>query len=195
MHYDKDKIKEQITTSMIQDLVADLGGEPKPTDFGFIARTICHNHYGEGSHKLYYYENTKLFRCYTGCDSTFDIFELICKVHNLSQEKQSWTLYNGMQYVVNKLNLEGASIFAPDEDAFEQLSDWKIFEKYDRIKISQEDQKRIELKEYNTNILKHLLYLRIADWEDEGISSEVIKYNQIGFCPSTDQITIPHFEN
>ena len=69
MKFDKDEIKEQLTTDMVEDLVRDFGGDPQETSFGFIAGTICHNHPGEGSHKLYYYENTRLFRCYTGCGS------------------------------------------------------------------------------------------------------------------------------
>lgn len=142
-HYDKDEIKELITTDMAEEFVRDLGGDPQRTDFGFIAGTICHNEPGEGSHKLYYYENTKLFRCYTGCDSTFDIFELACKIHDRrGREGTKWTLFDGMRAVVNHFGINGL-ISTNGEDEFGAVPDWRIFEKYDKLRISKEDQKRI----------------------------------------------------
>ena len=84
--YDKDKIKNSLTLEQVFDLVSELGGEPLINNGYFTAQTICHNHPGDGSHKLYYYDNTKLFRCYTECNDTFDIFELVCKVKNIAQE-------------------------------------------------------------------------------------------------------------
>ena len=77
--YDKDSIKNNLTIDEILRLVAELGGEPMMGASGnfFTSRTICHNHLGEGSRKLYYYDNTKLFQCYTDCGNSFDIFELI----------------------------------------------------------------------------------------------------------------------
>ena len=79
--YDKDNLKNKLTINQISQLLAELGGEPTIEKSGsiLIAQTICHNHPGEGSHKLYYYDNTKLFKCYTDCSSTFDIFELIIR--------------------------------------------------------------------------------------------------------------------
>lgn len=192
MRFDKDEIKEQLTIEQVEDIVRDFGGDPRPAPFGFVAGTICHNHPGEGSHKLYYYDNTKLFRCYTGCDATFDIFELICKVHHIKHPEQEQPgLYYGVRYVADRLGLQG--IYDLD-DEFGGIPDWTVFEKYDKIKIGVEDQKRLQLKEYDATILDRLCYPRIGDWIDEGMTDEVLKYNRIGFCPSTDQITIPHFD-
>ena len=63
---DKDEIKNSLSLEQIENLVANLGGEPHRQDNTLICRTICH---GGNSHKLYYYDNTKLFRCYTECNS------------------------------------------------------------------------------------------------------------------------------
>ncbi len=191
--FDKDEIKEQITPEMVEDIVRDFGGDPHKTNFGFIAGTICHNHPGEGSHKLYYYANTKLFRCYTGCDATFDIFELCCKVHDLAKpELPKWNLFNAIKYVADRT---GISIsFEDDTDSFGEIPNQEIFEKYEKLKVSTEDVKRLQLKAYDPIILDRLCYPRIADWIDEGMSEEVLRVNRIGFCPSTDQITIPHFD-
>lgn len=189
---DKDKIKEELTPVMVEELVRDLGGDPHETTFGFIAGTICHNHPGEGSHKLYYYANTRLFKCYTGCDATFDVFELVCKVHNQLGGRE-WNLADATRYVAGKFGLSGL-VLENEDDQFGAVPNWQVFEKYDRIKVNVEDQKRIQLKEYDPVILDRLAYPRIGDWIDEGMTPEVLSANRIGFCPSTDQITIPHYD-
>lgn len=192
MHFDKDEIKEQLTTEQIEDLVRDFGGDPHRTNFGFIAGTICHNHPGEGSHKLYYYDNTKLFRCYTGCDATFDIFELVCKCYHVAHpDTEQPGMYYGIKYVANKLGITGTTI---GDEEFSGIPDLTIFEKYEKLQVTKEDQKRLQLKEYDPIILDRLCYPRIGNWIDEGMKPEILTANRIGFCPSTDQITIPHFD-
>ena len=66
--YDKIKIREALTSENVFDLLQEFGGDPGREVFGFTSATICHNPPGEGSRKLYYYENTGLFKCFTGCD-------------------------------------------------------------------------------------------------------------------------------
>ena len=83
INYDKLEIRNSLTIENVFELLQEWGGDPEYTDFGIVSATICHNSPGEGSRKLYYYENTGLFKCYTGCDSTFDIFELLIKIINI----------------------------------------------------------------------------------------------------------------
>ena len=78
--FDKNEIKEALTTENIFELLVDFGGDPEYSSFGILCSTICHNPPGEGSRKLYFYDNSHLFRCYTGCDSYFDIFEMVVKL-------------------------------------------------------------------------------------------------------------------
>ena len=79
----KDELKNNLTIEQVSDFVAELGGEPQMVnDNILIAQTICHNKPGNGSHKLYYYDNTKLFKCYTDCGCTFDIFGLVQRSKN-----------------------------------------------------------------------------------------------------------------
>ena len=71
-----EEIKNSLSIDQVADLLMTLGADPVTKGELIICRTICH---GGDSHKLYYYENTHLFRCYTECSDTFDIFELIVK--------------------------------------------------------------------------------------------------------------------
>lgn len=189
MKYDKDEIKEKLTTDMVFDIVEELGGDPRKTDFGFISATICHNEPGEGSHKLYYYENTALFRCYTGCDSYFDIFELIKKIKEV-RSSEEWGLYDSVRWVASRYDW-GPTI--EEDNDVPNLADWKLLEKYNKIHSLKENQ-IIQLPEYDKTILKNLTYPNIADWTDEGITREIQLANLIGYYPSGEQITIPHFD-
>lgn len=190
MKYDKDEIKGKLTTDMVFDIVEELGGDPRKTDFGFISATICHNEPGEGSHKLYYYENTALFRCYTGCDSYFDIFELIAKIKDV-RSSEEWGLYDSVRWVAGRY---GWGPTVEDEEDVPNLADWKLLEKYDKLHTEKKESRNIQLPEYDQTILKNLSYPNIADWTDEGITREVQLANLIGYYPSGEQITIPHFD-
>lgn len=186
--YDKDKLKESLELEQVYDLLELWGGEPEYTDSGLIAQTICHNRPGEGSRKLYYYQNTKLFHCYTGCiDPSFDCFDLAIKIAKI-QKNEDWELYDAMDYIAHYFGLEGEE---PEKEE-EKLEDWEIFKRH--VIVSKEESGFIQLKEYNPVILTRFSYPRIISWEREGILPEVSRKNLIGYYAGGDQITIPHFD-
>ena len=200
--FDKDKIKNSLSIEQVFDLVSELGGEPTMYNGYFISETICHNHPGKGSHKLYYYDNTKLFRCYTECQDTFDIFQLVCKVKNIAQEYKikydqegkevlsEWSLYDAVQFVAVYYGLE-----AENENFFikrTELQDWEILNKYEANNLEKQRQ-IVDLHIYDENILKYLPRPRLKDWEDEGISPEVAAAANICYDPHANGIIIPHY--
>lgn len=186
--YDKDKLKESLELEQVYDLLELWGGEPEYTDNGLIAQTICHNRPGEGSRKLYYYQNTRLFHCYTGCiDPSFDCFDLAIKIAKI-QKNENWELFDAMDYIAHYFGLEGEE---PEKEE-EKLEDWEIFKRH--VIVSKEESGFIQLKEYNPVILTRFSYPRIISWEREGILPEVSRKNLIGYYAGGDQITIPHFD-
>lgn len=187
--FDKSKIKESLSTENIFDLLNEWGGDPEYTDFGILSTTICHNVPGEGSRKLYYYENSTLFKCYTGCDSTFDIFELAMKVFDI-QKRREMDLNDAVRYVAARFGLSGE--YLEEEDVSE---DWKLLDNYDRMAEIEVKDYSVCLKEYDATILDRLNYsLKLLPWLDEGISQQVIDEARIGYYPGADMITIPHFD-
>ena len=104
--YDKDEIKNSLSIAQVEELVSELGGEPQETSGGFIAKTICHC--GE-AHKLQYYDNTKLFHCWTECGDSFDIHSLIQRVK--SRENENFTFTDAVRYVAHYFGFT-----AEDED-------------------------------------------------------------------------------
>lgn len=186
--YDKDEIKNKITVDQIRELCAELGGEPQYMGDVLVCKTICH---GGNSHKLYYYDNTKLFRCYTDCGTTFDIFELVAKVKTREEHKE-YGLPQALNFVAKYFG------FAPkewgDEDELYNSELWTPFNNYERIVDIKPETQEVVLKEYDNKILTRLPHPRIRPWLDEGISQEVMNYHNIAFDPKLYGIVIPHYD-
>ena len=188
-YYDKDELKSKLEIGQIYDLLELWGGEPEYNNSGLISQTICHNLPGQGSRKLYYYEGTQLFVCYTGCpESSFDIFDLCIKVKK-NQEGKDWELYDAMDYIASYFGFDGIETERNDE---QELEDWEIFKRHNQPEGKQNN--TITLKEYNPIILTRFAYPHIISWEREGITAEVSHKNLIGYYPGGEQITIPHFD-
>ncbi len=187
--YNKYEVRKKLTIEMIYSLLEEWGGLPQYTDFGIISATICHNPPGEGSRKLYYYSNTDLFQCFTGCGS-MDIFQLLVNVAKIQWNKE-YDLNDAVRYIAIKFGLAGEA----ELDADDSLIDWKTFNAYDRVQNLEIKDYHVELKEYDYSILDKLNYnVKLTPWLKEDISQEVIDYNLIGYYPATAQITIPHFD-
>ena len=189
--FDKSEIRNSLTIENIFELLQEWGGDPQYSDFGILCSTICHNKPGEGSKKLYYYDNTGLFRCYTGCDSFFDIFELTTKVANI-QWAQEYDLNDAVRWVAQHFGFVGRHEESADESS---LVDWRVLANYERVQEIELKKQEVILKEYDDDILSRFNYeVRIGPWLNEGICQESIEQNMIGFYPGGDQITIPHFD-
>ena len=199
--YDKNLIKNSLTLDQLYSFLDDLGAAPQLQGNIIINKTICHN---GNSHKLYYYDNTKLFRCYTDCGGeAFDIYELTRKVKSRENPKErytkegniyldEWNLPEAIEYVAQYFG------FSPVQREFEQnstiLEDWKIFNNYDRIEKINNETQIVELKVYNDNILSYLPRPIIEPWIKEGITQEVMNKRNICYDPKHCGIVIPHYD-
>jgi hypothetical protein len=202
--YDKDEIKSNLTMQQVFELVAELGGEPvQENDLFFVSRTICHNPAGEGSHKLYYYDNTKLFRCYTYCGEAFDIYQLILKIKLMNGEKKSywsregevfrdWELFDAVEYIAKYFGYELEDGFTTEQN--KTIEDWKILNNYERIKDINKEKQVVELQVYDDAVLKYLPRPRIEPWEQEGITREAMNVFNIAYDPCNVGIVIPHYD-
>ena len=183
----KDELKKSLTIEQIYELVIDLGGEPQPIKGNsFISRTICHNPAGQGSYKLYYYDNEGegIFHCYTGCaESSFDIFELVRKQKTIST-KEEWTLPQAILFVTNYFGYTTQSFdFNQNKKV---LKDWEILDKYEYIKNQEEQKKIVDLKIYDKDILKFFPLPHIL--------RNVMLHRGIAYDPVNQGIIIPHYD-
>lgn len=181
MSYNKDEVKEQITIEDVYDLLEYLGAEPEMFNTYITALTICH---GGDSHKLYYYDNTALFKCFTGSCGTFDIFELVQKV------KQIDDLNQAVYFIVNFFNLQSR---LTDNSEFD-IEDYKILSNFKRQgEIEPRSWEKISLSEL-PDLIRYYPQPRILNWEREGISYDITKYMGIRYDPINGNIIIPHYD-
>lgn len=181
-NYDKNDVRNSLDINNIFELLQDWGGDPIYTSFGILSSTICHNKPGEGSRKLYFYENSGLFRCYTDCGEYFDIFELVIKIEKI-QNGRTFDLNDAVRWIAQKFGIIGKE----ETDDESDLEDWKYLSNYERIQEIEIHTNNIILKEYNKEILDRFNYdVKIGPWLKEGISQEAINNADIGFYPGGD---------
>ena len=194
--YNKDEIKRNLSLEQIEDFLNDFDAEPTIENNIIVAKTVCHNNCGCGSHKLYYYPNTNLFKCYTDCGETFDIFELTRKImsreHPKAREDSNWNLPEAIDYVAKKFGY--STQINTFDNPIEIQEDLKLFEKYDRIKNIDTKTQIVELDEYDGTFLKHLPHPKIESWLAEGITQEVMDSHGICYDPLNCGIVIPHYD-
>lgn len=197
-------IKNNLILDQVFQLLSDLGGEPQIYNNSYIiSRTICHNPPGQGSFKLYYYDNTKLFRCYTHCDEAFDIFELILKVKHLTksqitywskgeEKSRPWDLPDALHYILSYFGIEEKNQNFSEEQL--TLPETEYFNKKLKNQLVKSNKNQtVSLKIYNDTFLKNLPKPRILPWEREGITKESMLAHHICYDPVNQGIVIPHY--
>lgn len=181
MSYNKEIVKEYVDLDDVFVLFEYLDAEPELYDDHIVARTICH---GGDSHKLYYYDNTQLCRCFTGDCGTFDIFELLMKVNHID-------LNEAVNFIVYFFNLD--SKIESSDLSFDE--DWTYLRKAQKLlNLKPKGQDRLVLPECDESILKHFPQPLIKNWYDEGINKEVCDYMNIRYDPVNGGILIPHYD-
>ena len=193
MRFDKDEIKNSLTIEQVEQFLAEHGGEPVKRIGTLVSRTICHNPAdGSGSHKLYYYDNTHLFKCYTECNDVngFDIFDLTRKIMKI-QSNIEMSLYDAQIYIINFFSLDVVFDYQKETD---KNSDFQIFNKWRRNKQVDAQQKKIEFQKINPDVIRWLPTRGIEPWLREGITEESMMKHGIRFDPYSYGIVIPHFD-
>lgn len=183
---DAKKIKENLTLDQIVKIMMSIGVDKYSlgTDY-IIFPTVCHNPIGErASLKLYYYDNKKLFVCFTECDETFDIYNLILQIYKIN----NWTLEGGnnffsaLMFVVNFFNLES------DHDFIRKQTYTVIRDKYKKQNYD------IVLDEYDDIVLETYHNYLPVEWRKEGITDEIANKFNIRYYALKNEIIIPHYD-
>ena len=190
---DKDKLKNEILTiEDVYSLVSYLGGNPRPIldNNSFISQTICHNGPNKGSYKLYYYQNTHGFYCYSDC-GYLDIYQLVQKVKKV-ETGEEWGLGKAVFFVASFFNL--TTEIEDFSEEWKSLQDWKILSKYEANKQEKKSKNIVELKKYDDNFLKFYPLPHIRPWEKEGITYDSMVHHNIKYNPVSGGIIIPHYD-
>ncbi len=175
---------EQLTTGDIIQLVGQFGIPETSIRYynnQLIMPTGCHNELPErASHKLYYYEDSKKFHCFTCCGS-MNPYEFIVQAYRARGIKYSLSnAYIILDRIVKLRLKEGFSIISKEVKAPVIEEDWKA-----------------QLTEYNISIMdsfsRNKKYLKI--WEKEGISYETMGKFGTKFDMIRNRMVIPIFNH
>lgn len=181
MHLDKNKIKENLKIDDIKKILGALGSkEPrKDREGNLIFQTVCHSGH---KHKLYYYEESKSFHCYTDCAESFDIYELVIKAKNVNfpSAVRYVAEQTGCYYILNG--------YREHEDQ-NKIDDWKWINK-----SKPKNKLDIELPKYDSKILEVFLPYGYEEWEKEGISLQSQNHFNVMYYVKNDSVIIPHYD-
>lgn len=183
--FDKDKIKESLTEEDIKTILFDLGaGEPGPgsNEKEIHFKTVCH---GGDSYKLYYYKDSKMFKCYTHCGTPpFDIFELVIRARR--SQGITLTFPQAVKYCASITN---NMFYSNVEEKTQKIDDWTWI---NRLKSVKKRNGVPQLTEINEHILEIFCPYPHEAWLEEGISKESMRKYQISYWVKENKIIIPH---
>lgn len=173
---------KKMNSSDIIRLMEKLGVPESMIKYGnssLIFPTICHNEMSnDPSHKLYYYEATKRFYCYTNCKS-MSVFDFIIKVYQTRGYKIEFReAYNILDEIVSKRIKNGFAILSNPKPLVP-----------DKIEKNWEEQ----LPVYNHHILECFTQQpRFLDvWMSEGIDYDVLIEFGVRFDMVRNRIVFP----
>ena len=186
INLDKKDIIESITLYDVKHFLESLGVEQiivNEQKQYLICPTICHNPlHEEASMKLYWYQNYKLFRCYTECNENMSIFKLYQKFIEINDDR-----------VVS------------DEEAEEYvkhcLKNIVITAHYNKINNLELDIEKYKfsktiplLPEYPIKTLDCFIQYYHPLWIKDGITTQAMNKFKIKFSIGQNKIIIPHFD-
>ena len=193
MYLDKDTILNSLTKEDVKKIVMKLGSaEPREDNHGnMVFQTICHNTPSvNNSYKLYYYHEPsaeykgRTFHCYSGCQDSFNIVELVIRANRVNGKTITWyKALRGIGQITGKLSI----ISNPEKESFQQpISD---FEWINRLKAVKKNKKGIPtLSEINEEILEIFYYAPHEEWLNDNISREALSQFEIGYYGLTNQL-------
>ena len=146
-----------------------------------ICPTICHNPINEAeSMKLYWYQNNKIFRCYTECNEAMSIFQLYQKYMALNHYPV--TMEEAELYVKQCLK---HIIVTSQRLTHEYEIDANKYQFNNDIPI---------LDEYPKEMLSYFTHYYHPTWLSDGITPKAMDKFHIGFSLGQNKIIIPHFD-
>ena len=104
-----DKIKNKLTVDDIIKLATTLQGSDEyyydAQGHPFFSTVL--DHPDGDTWKLYYYDETKLFHCYTGSAESYDVFEMVCRAKQCDFKEAYSYIVSFFHFRTGKQGFEG----------------------------------------------------------------------------------------
>jgi hypothetical protein len=177
-----DILLTKLNTSDVLRLMEHLGVSESQVRYGndcLIFPTVCHNELiSNPSHKLYYYESSKRFYCYTSCKA-MSIYEMILNTYKARGVKATYAqAYTLLDAIVNERMKHGFAVIQnptakPNRKITEDWTD--------------------QLTVYNPHVLECFTQQPkyLAPWLEEGIDYDVLCDFGVKFDMVRNRIVFP----
>lgn len=180
-------VLENLTLEDYETIFHDLGvGEIKKQAEYWALPTLCHNlDIESASYKLYFYLNTRTTFCFTECQKSRDIIDLIADRWKL--EHREFQFQDILNYICRTCNIKKHNNVL--NKTTNTLSWKKRLSVYNPTKNTHYLGKR-----YDKDILRFLQPYQHKMFLSDGISRQTMEKFNIGFYPAKNQITIPVYD-
>lgn len=178
---DLKQLKNNISDEQIIRIINILGSNKYfDTPNAIIFPTICHNGTNsDASMKLYYYKEAKIFNCYTECDSSFDIIDLIIKTKN--SDGIQFTFYEALDLIFSVVG-NSTSFEYDNTDKYESIMSYYL-----------KKGEGFVIEPCNPFVLETFYFYPTIEWLTEGITVEAMKDFNILYSVKENKIIIPHY--
>lgn len=174
-------LQEDVSISEIISVMDKLGTDYIKDGKGNLKfRTICH---GGNSYKLYYFIDTKMFRCFTECQKNYSLIDLVKIVKNIDTRE-------AINFIKKELKIDDSYGRRIGFTKKNLVDDWSYINKYDYKK----QQDSLKTKYYDDKILNIFNNFLHEDWFNEEIYNETINKFNIKFDIANNKIIIPHYD-
>ena len=173
-----EEIINNLTEDKIKKFLGQLNISYTEKHNSLIMPTVCHNHQSsDASHKLYYYKDTHLFYCYTECGG-MNIFRFLENFYEAQGFEFDW--YEDIYERVKNISGINLGFVTTPYDGLDNK-----FKKKN---------KRIELPEYNENVLDVFTKIYPKEWLNDNITKKSMDKFNILHSISQNKIVIPHYD-
>jgi len=176
------ELRKSLTEEQVINIMRRLGASEFRDNGAHLSfRTICHNKDEcEGNFNLAYYKESKLFRCFSECAETFDIFGMVRR--RFEFENQDQYIDNIFFFVLNysDLSFDNKLVF---ENQYTEIAQNYL-----------PQQLEVKLSEYSANVLDCFNKRYCPEWLNDGISEEAMDRYNIKYSISRNKIIIPHYD-
>ena len=171
---DIQKILEGLSEEDIISILEHYGAEVKKiNNREIIFTSICHNSI---SSKLYYYNETGIFKCWSKCDTIGDLVELLVHINKYSKGE-------AIKEIKSFFNISSIPTLRKG---------FRVKKVYERPNIKDVDIELLEVPN-KPHIYSLFKCIPLTEWENDFIDYKTLKKFNIRYNFRNEQIVIPHF--
>lgn len=180
----REELIEKMTEEDVIKIMRRLGATEFVDNGHYLSfPTVCHNEFSaEAGFNLAYYKDTKLFRCFSECNKTFDIFGMVRHRFENFESEQDLHMSNIFYFVYNYIEPDHVGI---------DLTIEPYRELYPKFAAKQVEH---ELSAYDDEILDAFYNYYPIEWLNDHVSREAMDAFNIKFSHTRNAVVIPHYD-